>query len=166
MHPLHVHEACNNLNIFYQIYLCLWSTLNHLHCLLWWRSMSEVCVKILLGCRLLITASLLDLRFSRWLKPSGRNGVWRTKDTWNLAVCRLMISKHENICVYIYWNDLHVPDWKLSGWSSDCTADGEMEGLVEREVIINCFLQLKPLCNNIRISLIFWHFQLMKVIFA
>lgn len=56
-----------------------------------------------------------------------------------MAVCRLMISKYENICVCIYWNDLHVPDWKLSGWSSDCTADGVMEGLVGREVIFNCF---------------------------
>jgi hypothetical protein len=142
-------------------------TLNHLHCLLWWRSISEVCVKILLGCRLLITASLLNLKFSPWLKPSRRSGVWRTKSTWNLAVCRLMISKHENNRVYICWNNLHVPDWKLSGWSSDCTADGEMEGLVERERWYSiALLQLKPLYNNSRISLTFEHCQLVRVILA
>jgi hypothetical protein len=144
----------------------MWSTLSHLHCSLWWRSISEVFVKILLGCRLLITASLLDLRFSQWLKPSGRNGVWKTKDTWNLTVCRLMISKHENICVCIYWNDLHVPDWKLSGWSSDCTADGEMEGLWREKWYSIALLQLKPLYSNIRICVIFEHCQLMKIILA
>jgi hypothetical protein len=68
-----------------------------------------VCVKTLGGCRLLIAASL----FSQWLKPSGKNGFWRTKDTGHLVVCRLMINKLENICVCIYWNDFCVTDRKL-----------------------------------------------------
>jgi hypothetical protein len=29
-----------------------------------------------------------------------------------------MINKHENISVGVYWNDVGVPGWKLSGWSN------------------------------------------------
>jgi hypothetical protein len=29
-----------------------------------------------------------------------------------------MINKHENISVGVYWDDVGVPGWKLSGWSN------------------------------------------------
>jgi hypothetical protein len=29
-----------------------------------------------------------------------------------------MINKHENISVGVYWDDVSVPGWKLSGWSN------------------------------------------------
>lgn len=27
-----------------------------------------------------------------------------------------MINKHENICVGVWWDDVSIPSWKLSGW--------------------------------------------------
>jgi hypothetical protein len=52
-----------------------------------------------------------------------------------------MINKHENINVGVYWDDVGVPGWKLSGWSNDieCVAEGETEDLVKEEVVFGWF---------------------------
>jgi hypothetical protein len=58
-------------------------------------------------------------------------GEPKTHETW------LMINKHENISVGVYWDDVGVPGWKLSGWSNDteCMGEGETEDLVKGEVV-------------------------------
>jgi hypothetical protein len=40
-----------------------------------------------------------------------------------------MTNKHENMNVSVYWDDVSVPGWKLSGLSNDteCVAETETE---------------------------------------
>jgi hypothetical protein len=63
-----------------------------------------------------------------------------------------MINKHENISVGVYWDDVGVPDWNLSGWSNDieCMAERKTEDLVQKEVIFGCFALF---CMSLRTSL-------------
>jgi len=32
-----------------------------------------------------------------------------------MVMCKLMISKHKNICIGVYWNDISFLGFKLSG---------------------------------------------------
>ena len=51
---------------------------------------------------------------------------------------KLMINKHQNICVRVYWNAVNAPGWKLSWWSNNAESMEECEGLVKKGVICNC----------------------------
>jgi hypothetical protein len=55
------------------------------------------------------------MRKFKKILENGKNGVRGTKDKWNVIIYKLMINKHENICV-VYWNDVSIPGWKLSWW--------------------------------------------------
>jgi hypothetical protein len=44
-------------------------------------------------------------------------GKPKTHETWYL-ICIINIIKHENISVRVYWDDVCIPGWKLSGWSN------------------------------------------------
>jgi hypothetical protein len=56
--------------------------------------------------------------------------------------CKLMICGLENICVGVYWNDIIVRVWKLSGWwhNVECMVEEETEDLVKQEVIFGSFV--------------------------
>lgn len=58
-----------------------------------------------------------------------KNGFRATISMWSIAFYKIMISKHENLCVVVCWNGIIVPGWKLSGWLNDveCMAEGEMK---------------------------------------
>jgi len=43
------------------------------------------------------------------LRPSGKLGVIRTKDTRSKIIFKLINDKHKNICGGIQWNDVSVP---------------------------------------------------------
>jgi len=48
-------------------------------------------------------------------------------------MCTLKINKHEDIRVCLYWNDVGVPDWRLSAWSNgvQCVTGEETEDTVK-----------------------------------
>jgi hypothetical protein len=62
-----------------------------------------------------------------------------------------MINKHEHASVGVYWNDIGVLDWKVSGWlnNSECLTAGETEDLVKKEVIFRCFAFCVPLYTSL-----------------
>ena len=67
--------------------------------------------------------------------------VRQTKDMLNSIIYKLLVIKHEKICV-VYWSGVGVPGRKLLGWwnSIECMAEGMMEGggpgEIKREVIL------------------------------
>jgi len=78
-------------------------------------------------CKFLCVMKLWCAKLGLYMKY----GVRATKDMWSIAFYKIMISKHENLCV-VCWNDILVPGWKLSGWLNDmeCMVEREMEDLV------------------------------------
>jgi hypothetical protein len=67
-------------------------------------------------------------------------GEPKTHETWYF-ICILMINKHENISVGVYWDDIGIPGWKSARWSIDkeCMVEGETEDEVRKEVSFGCF---------------------------
>lgn len=50
------------------------------------------------------------------------------KDTWNVIVHKLIINKHKNIIIGVYWNGVSAPGWQVSGWSNvECMAEGKQK---------------------------------------
>jgi hypothetical protein len=46
-----------------------------------------------------------------------------------MIVCKLMINKHKNIYIDVYFNDISFPGLKLSGWANsvECMVEGEQK---------------------------------------
>lgn len=74
------------------------------------------------------------------LRPNREKWGWGTDNIWNIWICKLVINKHKNMCVGVYWSDICVPGRKLLWWLKDieCMAGGEKEDL--KKDVIFCYL--------------------------
>jgi hypothetical protein len=88
------------------------------------------CLGGLFSCNIPKTEKLWCMNLTHY----GKYGVREASDTWYTIICKSMIGIHENVCVGVYWSDVSVPDWKLSGWSNDivCMMEGKTEDLEKK----------------------------------
>lgn len=78
------------------------------------------------------------------------SSLLEARDTKTMAMCNLIINKHENIYVGVYWYDVSVPGWKLPAWWNNIErlTEGETESSVKEVVLFSCFaLCSLPLYN-------------------
>jgi hypothetical protein len=103
-------------------------------------TMLVLCSEVFMLCFHSLTLLSCQLQMIR----GGRNVWlgWGARDTWNMIICKIIINKHKNICIGVYWNDVNVSSWMVlvSSNNIDFISEGEMAELVKKEVIFDCLV--------------------------